>query len=122
MAILGRVLEHDDTDFDTTKVKKLDVGFPITTKQWEEMLGSEYWQARIIYRGGAPSPFSINVSPINIVRKKVFSTVEYQKRIHLSNVMVVEFLLESFGFGKLSVEHKGSLFVTFRSKQPDLLP
>lgn len=83
MAILGRVLEHDDTDFDTTKVKKLDVGFPITTKQWEEMLGSEYWQARIIYRGGAPSPFSINVSPINIVRKKVFSTVEYQKRIHL---------------------------------------
>lgn len=88
--ILGKVLEHDDTDSDRTKGKKLDVGFSVTTKQWEETFGSRYWRAGTMYRGSAPSPLCVNVFPVNTVSKKEVSTHEYQKRIQLPKVMVVE--------------------------------
>lgn len=70
VAILGRVLEHDDTDSDTTKVKKLEVGFPITTKRWEEMYGSKHWRAGTMYRGSALSPFVTTVFSTNTVKKE----------------------------------------------------
>lgn len=51
--LLGKVLEHDDTDSDRTKGKKLDTGFFDTTKQWEDAYGLRYWRAGAMYRGAA---------------------------------------------------------------------
>ncbi|EOY15545.1 Uncharacterized protein TCM_034564 [Theobroma cacao] len=53
---MGKILEHDDTDSDRAKGKKLDNGFSETTKQWEDTFGSRYWRAGAMYRGNAPSP------------------------------------------------------------------
>lgn len=51
--LLGKVLEHDDTDSDRTKGKKLDTGFSDTSKQWEDAYGLRYWRAGAMYRGAA---------------------------------------------------------------------
>ncbi|WRX29981.1 Glycine-rich domain-containing protein-like - like 3 [Theobroma cacao] len=40
VATMGKILEHDDTDSDRAKGKKLDNGFSETTKQWEDTFGS----------------------------------------------------------------------------------
>ncbi|KAI4339778.1 hypothetical protein MLD38_024683 [Melastoma candidum] len=49
--ILGEVLDHDDTDSDRKKGRKLDVGFTKTTESWEETYGRPYWKAGAMYRG-----------------------------------------------------------------------
>ncbi|RYR02520.1 hypothetical protein Ahy_B06g081316 [Arachis hypogaea] len=41
---LGKVLEHDDTDSDRTKGRKLDNGFSGTTKQWENTFGELHFE------------------------------------------------------------------------------
>nr|AAD20309.1 hypothetical protein [Zea mays] len=43
--LLGKVLEHDDTDADRSEGKKLDVGFTETTEQFESTFGVRYWKA-----------------------------------------------------------------------------
>ncbi|KAB5524480.1 hypothetical protein DKX38_022229 [Salix brachista] len=90
---LGKVLEHDDTDSDRTKGKKLDVGFSGTTRQWEVTFGTRYWKAGAMYRGNAPSP--------------------------ITKVKIAEVLLEIVGVKNLPERHKGKLFVTFNKKHPD---
>ncbi|KAK6257129.1 hypothetical protein QUC31_000588 [Theobroma cacao] len=40
VATMGKILEHEDTDSDRAKGKKLDNGFSETTKQWEDTFGS----------------------------------------------------------------------------------
>ncbi|KAJ7965860.1 Glycine-rich domain-containing protein-like [Quillaja saponaria] len=45
MALMGKVLEHDDTDSDRTKGQELDRGFSGTTKKWEATFGSRYQKA-----------------------------------------------------------------------------
>lgn len=89
---LGKILEHDDTDSDRTKGKKLDVGFSGTTKQWEDTFGTRYWKAGAMYKGNAPSP--ITSSPFSSSKncKKVVSSKE---RLHdnlLQDRKVVEVL------------------------------
>lgn len=54
--LLGRVLEHDDTDDDRTEGKKLDTGFSETTEQFENTFGVRYWKAGAMYRGMLPTP------------------------------------------------------------------
>jgi len=73
---LGKILEHDDTDSDRTKGKKLDVGFSGTTKQWEDTFGTRYWKVGAMYKGNAPSP--ITSSPFSSSKncKKVVSSKE----------------------------------------------
>ncbi|CAN1348840.1 40S ribosomal protein S4 [Linum perenne] len=44
-ALLGEILEHDDTDPDTTKGSKLDIGYLATVKQWEDTFDSSYWKS-----------------------------------------------------------------------------
>jgi hypothetical protein len=56
LKLLGRVLEHDDTDADRSEGKKLDVGFTGTTEQFESNFGIRYWKAGAMYRGNLPSP------------------------------------------------------------------
>lgn len=87
---LGKVLEHDDTDSDRTKGKKLDVGFSGTTKQWEVTFGTRYWKAGAMYRGNAPSPITSNPFPSSITCKKVVSSNEYPQEISLPDRKVME--------------------------------
>ncbi|KAL2931327.1 Glycine-rich domain-containing protein 1, partial [Bienertia sinuspersici] len=51
--LFGKVLEHDDTDSDRTKGKKLDTGFTGTSKLWEDTFGLSYWKAGTMNRGNA---------------------------------------------------------------------
>ncbi|XP_024522650.1 glycine-rich domain-containing protein 1 [Selaginella moellendorffii] len=53
--ILGTVLDHDDTDSDRTKGRKLDNGFTKTRDIWEKTYGFPYEKAGCMYRGDQPS-------------------------------------------------------------------
>ncbi|KAK7855107.1 glycine-rich domain-containing protein 1 [Quercus suber] len=121
VAIMGKVLVHDDTDSDRSKGNKLDVGFSRTTKQWEEAFGSRYWRAGAMYRGRAPAPLSINLNQLNIVSMKVALSNEYQNIIQLPKKTQVEIMLEIAGIKGLPAECKSSLFVSFGKKQPDVI-
>lgn len=88
-AIMGKVLEHDDTDSDRTKGQKLDVGFSGTTKQWEDTFGSRYWRAGAMYRGIAPSPLSVNKNIIGDMHKSSVRSTENLSLIQLPKKMLV---------------------------------
>ncbi|XP_068312580.1 glycine-rich domain-containing protein 1-like [Pyrus communis] len=122
VAIMGKVLEHDDTDSDRTKGQKLDVGFSETGKQWEETFGSRYWRAGAMYRGSAPSPLPTNLSQLQIQtgRKKVGQSDRNKNIIQLPKTTFVEVMLEIVAVKDLPTGHKGGLFVTFSKKQPDV--
>ncbi|MCD9645479.1 hypothetical protein HAX54_034440 [Datura stramonium] len=117
--IMGKVLNHDDTDSDRTKGKKLDTGFSGTTKFWEEMYGLRYWRAGAMYRGNAPSPLRICPYPSNPVSKKTDTFHADHKIIHLPEMKVLEVMLEIIGIRNLPEGHKGSFFVSFSKSQPD---
>ncbi|KAK3021480.1 hypothetical protein RJ639_047652 [Escallonia herrerae] len=121
VAKLGKVLEHDDTDFDRTKGEKLDVGFLETTKQWEETFGSRYWRAGALYRSRAPSPVTMDPCPLGPVTKKEALPVEHQNMIQLPKTMLVEVLLEIVDIRNLPAGQKGKLLVSVNKNQPDLL-
>ncbi|XP_062100865.1 glycine-rich domain-containing protein 1 [Humulus lupulus] len=119
--VLGKVLEHDDTDSDRTKGTKLDVGFSSTTKQWEETFGTRYWRAGAMYRGSTPTPVTNTPCSPNMINKEKVKTNECQKIIQLPEVKFVEVVLEFVEVKNLPEGHKGSLFVTFSKTQPDIL-
>ncbi|XP_039020240.1 glycine-rich domain-containing protein 1-like isoform X2 [Hibiscus syriacus] len=120
MAALGKVLEHDDTDSDRTKGKKLDNGFLRTTKQWEDIFGSRYWRAGAMYRGDAPSPLGLDLSQLdNLMEEKMAPSNEDQDLFPVHRKMVMEIMIEIIGVKGLPQGHKGSLFVTISKKQPD---
>ncbi|KAM3688597.1 hypothetical protein ACJW31_10G163000 [Castanea mollissima] len=121
VAIMGKVLAHDDTDSDRTKGSKLDVGFSRTTKQWEMAFGSKYWRAGAMYRGRAPAPLSINLNQLNIVSMKAALSNENQNIIQLPKKTQVEIILEISGIKGLPAKCKSSLFVSFGKKQPDVI-
>ncbi|KAK4585024.1 hypothetical protein RGQ29_022620 [Quercus rubra] len=116
-----QVLEHDDMDSDRTKGKKLDVGFSVTTKQWEEAFGTRYWRAGAMYRGTAPSPVTTTPFSSDMTDKEVVASKEFQKIIQFPQLKVVEVLLEFVGVKNLPEGHKGSLSVSFCKIQPDSL-
>lgn len=112
VAIMGKVLEHDDTDSDRTKGQKLDVGFSETGKQWEETFGSRYWRAGAMYRGSAPSPLPTNLSQLQIQtgRKKVGQSDRNKNIIQLPKTTFVEvdsnvFISHIFSFRELQERH-----------------
>ncbi|KAI4328100.1 hypothetical protein L6164_020485 [Bauhinia variegata] len=116
---LGKVLEHDDTDSDRTKGKKLDSGFSGTTEQWEETFGSRYWKTGAMYRGNAPSPVTRNRYSSNTISKKVVSSDGRPQEIQLPERTIVEVQLEFVAVKNLPEGQKGSLFVLFSKSQPD---
>ncbi|GLU13370.1 hypothetical protein SLE2022_300080 [Rubroshorea leprosula] len=116
---LDRVLEHDDKDSDRTKGKKLDTGFFVTTKQWEETFGTRYWRAGAMYRGSAPTPVTDFPCFPDSLSKEATTTHQFQNIIQLPEVKLVEVLLEVIGVKNIAEELKGSLFVLFRKTQPD---
>ncbi|KAL3526954.1 hypothetical protein ACH5RR_011610 [Cinchona calisaya] len=119
--IMGKVLEHDDTDSDRTKGKKLDVGFSGTTKQWEEMYGVRYWRAGAMHKGNSPSPLRTTPYPSPSLTKKGYLSKEHQNLMHLPERKVVEVMLEFVSVKNLPERCKGGLFVSFRKKQPDTI-
>ncbi|CAI0405390.1 unnamed protein product [Linum tenue] len=91
-ALLGKILEHDDTDSDRTKGNKLDVGFSGTTKQWENTFGTRYWKAGGMYRGAAPSPVTSSHFTSNLSSKGTAQLKDYPGTIHLPQKKTVEVL------------------------------
>lgn len=92
MALLGKVLEHDDMDSDRSKGQKLDVGFTGTTRQWEETFDTSYWRAGAMYRGAAPSSVTTMPFASDSKSSKVLSQYEYQDMVQISELQVVEVL------------------------------
>ncbi|XP_059293434.1 glycine-rich domain-containing protein 2-like [Lycium ferocissimum] len=117
--IMGKVLNHDDTDSDRTKGQKLDTGFSGTTKLWEEIYGLRYWRAGAMYRGNTPSPLRTCAYASNPVSKKEDTFHADQKIIHLPEMKVLEVMLEIIGIRNLPEGHKGGFFVYFSKSQPD---
>ncbi|KAJ7570363.1 hypothetical protein O6H91_01G117200 [Diphasiastrum complanatum] len=55
-ALLGKTLDHDDTDSNREEGQKLDTGFRKTRELWEHTFGFLYERAGVLYKGNAPSP------------------------------------------------------------------
>ncbi|KAI0495096.1 hypothetical protein KFK09_025243 [Dendrobium nobile] len=118
--LLGKVLEHDDTDSDRTKGKKLDTGFSDTTKQWEDAYGLRYWRAGAMYRGFA-LPL-VDATPLLSTYNQTNTLCPHNPKISLplQHTMVVEVLLEIVGIKNLPANEKGNVFVSFSKKKPDM--
>ncbi|KAL3735017.1 hypothetical protein ACJRO7_024217 [Eucalyptus globulus] len=120
VAIIGKVLGHDDTDSNRTKGGKLNAGFLQTTKLWEEAFGMSYWKAGAMHRGSAPSPPTITPIQLNTVAKKAVSSGGIQNTILLPQKKLVEVMVEIAAIKDLPVRHQGNLFVTLRKAEPDV--
>ncbi|KAG6394310.1 hypothetical protein SASPL_144894 [Salvia splendens] len=119
LKIMGKILEHDDTDSDRTKGQKLDVGFTGTTKTFEDLYGHRYWRAGAMYKGNAPSP--VRLTPyLGTVTKKVLSLNE-SPIVALPATKVFEVMLEFVSVRNLPEGHNGSLCVSFSKSQPDMI-
>ncbi|KAM0953049.1 putative Glycine-rich domain-containing protein [Dioscorea sansibarensis] len=118
--LLGKVLEHDDTDSDRSKGKKLDTGFTETTNQWEDSYGLRYWRAGAMYKGSLPSPLPLFPDLSKHECESKMKSRNNKKCLNLPNVMVVEVLMEIVGIRNLPSAKKGNLFVNFSKKQPDM--
>lgn len=96
--LLGKVLEHDDTDSDRGKGKKLDTGFTETTKQWEDSYGLRYWRAGAMYKGSLPSPLPLLPDLSKHESGSKWKSRGHKKCVNLPNVMVVEVSILCFIF------------------------
>lgn len=122
VAIMGKVLEHDDTDSDRSKGQKLDVGFSETTAQWEETFGLRYWKAGAMYRGSPPSPLTVDKYKIDAIHNNSAPSNKInQNLIQLPHKMLVQVMLEIVDVRNLLSEHKGKLVVSFMKKQEDIV-
>ncbi|CAH8382219.1 unnamed protein product [Eruca vesicaria subsp. sativa] len=113
---IGKVLEHDDTDSDRSKGKKLDTGFSGTTAMWEETFGVRYWKAGVMNRGNTPK--AVTTSPYGFLGKKL-TDKEDVNVIQSPEVEVIEVMLEIVGVKNLPEGYKGKVFVVFSKTQPD---
>ncbi|KAK7301075.1 hypothetical protein RJT34_11934 [Clitoria ternatea] len=118
VAIMGKVLEHDDMDSDRTKGQKLDIGFSGTTTQWEETFGSRYWKAGAMYKGNPPSPLTVDKYRIDAVSAPANKT--NQNMIQLPQKMLLEVMLEIVDVRNLPSRLRGNLVVSFNKKQQDI--
>ncbi|KAL8231172.1 hypothetical protein R6Q57_000950 [Mikania cordata] len=117
--LLGKILEHDDTDQNREKGQKLDTGFSETTKQWEETFGSRYWRAGAMYRGTAPIPVTTTPCIPAITTSKSDLTSGFERLIDGPKTSYVEVLLEFVGIKNLPESLKGNVNVLFSKAQPD---
>lgn len=91
--LIGKVLEHDDTDSDRGKGKKLDTGFSKTTAQWEETFGIRYWKAGAMHRGKTPTPVTTSPYASDDLAKEPIAKEDFQNLIQFPEVEVVEVVL-----------------------------
>lgn len=117
--LLGKVLEHDDTDQNRGKGQKLDTGFSDTTKQWEDTYGVRYWRAGVMYRGGAPSPITTTPCIPDMSPSNADSANGLEKLIDLPKINFIEILLEFVEIKNLPLTNNEKVNVTFSKAQPD---
>ncbi|KAJ6816584.1 glycine-rich domain-containing protein 1 [Iris pallida] len=119
VGLLGRILEHDDTDSDRTKGQKLDTGFSEATKLWEDAYGLRYWRAGAMYRGSMPSPLTATPYLFNYDCETELISARSKKILPLQQMMAVEVLLEIVGVRNLPADKAGEVFVTFSKNRGD---
>ncbi|CAN6373143.1 unnamed protein product [Urochloa humidicola] len=115
LKLLGKVLEHDDTDADRSEGKKLDVGFTETTEQFESTFGVRYWKAGCMYRGNMPSPVTSTPQIFNTDNCKI------QQDLNVLKVTFVELYLQIVDIKNLpSAVPKENVYVRFAKNQSDM--
>ncbi|KAF8673413.1 hypothetical protein HU200_048977 [Digitaria exilis] len=121
LKLLGKVLEHDDTDADRSEGKKLDVGFTETTEQFEGTFGVRYWKAGCMYRGNTPSPVTSTPHIFNAVGVNGSDTYKVQKGLNVLNITFVELYLQIVDIKNLpSAVPKENVYVWFTKNQSDM--
>jgi hypothetical protein len=90
MNLLGRVLEHDDTDDDRAVGKKLDTGFSGTTEQFENIFGLRYWKVGAMYRGNLPTPVTSTPQIFTTQDDNGFGLGEADKHLTMLETTVLE--------------------------------
>jgi hypothetical protein len=90
MNLLGRVLEHDDTDDDRAVGKKLDTGFSGTTEQFENIFGLRYWKVGAMYRGKLPTPVTSTPQIFTTQDDNGFGLGEADKHLTILETTVLE--------------------------------
>lgn len=119
--LLGKVLEHDDTDADRSEGKKLDVGFTGTTEQFESTFGVRYWKAGCMYRGNTPSPVTSTPQMFSTAAGNVSDICKAQKDLNALEVTVVELYLKIVDIKNLpSSVQKETVYIWFTKNQSDM--
>ncbi|KAF7026991.1 hypothetical protein CFC21_039064 [Triticum aestivum] len=120
LCLLGRVLEHDDTDDDRAEGKKLDTGFSGTTEQFENSFGVRYWKAGAMYRGSLPSPVTSVPQIFSGEGDSVFGVGEAEKHLAILETNVVELYLQIVDIKNLpSAIPEKSVYVWYTKTKPD---
>ncbi|XP_014758188.1 glycine-rich domain-containing protein 2 [Brachypodium distachyon] len=118
--LLGRVLEHDDTDDDRAVGKKLDTGFSGTTEQFENSFGVRYWKVGAMYRGSLASPVTSLPQIFSCEDANGFGVTKAEKHLTILETTVLELYLQIVDIKKLpSAIPEKSVYVWFTKSQPD---
>ncbi|KAL5204335.1 hypothetical protein ABZP36_009206 [Zizania latifolia] len=121
LKLLGRVLEHDDTDDDRSEGKKLDVGFSGTTEQFENAFGVRYRKAGAMYRVNLPSPL---ISIPQIFPSKVddeFGIGKAESQLDVLQTKVIELFLQIVDIKNLPPAiPKENVYIWFTKNQSDM--
>ncbi|EEC68555.1 hypothetical protein OsI_36873 [Oryza sativa Indica Group] len=121
LKLIGRVLEHDDTDDDRSEGKKLDTGFSGTTKQFENAFGARYWKAGAMYRGNLPSPVTSNPQMFISEVDGEFSVGKAESQITILETTVIELFLQIVDIKNLPPAiPKENVYIWFTKNQPDM--
>ncbi|PTQ33801.1 hypothetical protein MARPO_0085s0024 [Marchantia polymorpha] len=122
--LIGRVLDHDDTDSDRSEGQKLNTSFLDTCELWLKTFGSVYEQAGAMYRGPgfdpAP-PAPSQTGKLNL--KTTFMEELMQANSQLLKRETVQVHLVLFGAGNIPQRLSGSHFfvqVTAMNKCPTM--
>ncbi|KAK3119156.1 hypothetical protein QOZ80_9BG0714790 [Eleusine coracana subsp. coracana] len=122
LKLLGKVLEHDDTDADRSEGKKLDVGFTGTTEQFESTFGVRYWKAGAMYRGNLPSPVTSTPQIFSGDEGgNAYGTIcEAERHLNVIKLTFVEIFLQIVDIKNLPpAVPKESVYIWFTKNQPD---
>lgn len=107
--LLGRVLNHDDTDSDRSEGKKLDTGFNQTYEYWQRTFGVLYKRAGAMYRGEPPRPLQ------PFLPKQEFSleapTIVDQQDMGLRVRNTIQVFLTVLGARNVRIRYNGTLAV-----------
>lgn len=91
LAILKRVLDHDDTDSDRSVGQKLQTGFKDTCELWELTFGTIYVKAGVMYRGDQPAPVPPPLRIAEPVKEtSLFSVEQQQQEVYLTRRQTVQ--------------------------------
>lgn len=86
LAILKKVLNHDDTDSGRDPGQKLNTGFKDTCELWEETFGSVYAKAGCMWKGDLPIP----VDPPTVELKASSNSMSVSLKMQEQNTFLSE--------------------------------